>query len=71
METDIIYVLDYSNGTVIRIKLSPAKVAELNSSENVEDFVDLVLSSRGIRIKDCEWMIVSDDGSEYEEWEVT
>jgi len=56
METNYIIILDYSAGEVIRIKLTPEQIKELEKSDDFETFLSTLEEKYEFRLKDCLWM---------------
>ena len=56
METNYIIILDYSAGEVIRIKLTPEQIKELEKSDDFETFLSTLEEKYDFRLKDCLWM---------------
>lgn len=58
METNYIIIMDYSNGNLIKIKLSSEQKREANTFDDLENYVLSLETRYGFRLKDCEWMVV-------------
>ena len=58
METNYVIHLDYSNGEIIKIRLSDKEIQKSESYEDFEMFLSTIESQYNFRLKDCYWMSV-------------
>lgn len=61
-ENKIKYVLllDYAGGTLIKIKLTDEELKESENYEDFDEFLHTLEDKYTFRLKDCEWMTVSE-----------
>lgn len=58
METNYIVLFDYSDGEIIKIKLSESEKLKLEEYENLEDFLEKLEDKYNFRLSNCYWMSV-------------
>jgi hypothetical protein len=58
MEANYLILMDYSNGTLIKIRLSDEQKAKADTFEDYEDYIRTLESEYGFKLTDCEWMTV-------------
>ena len=54
-----VLLLDYSGGTLIKIKLTDEELKESENYEDFEEFLHTLEDKYTFRLKDCEWMTVN------------
>lgn len=57
MKTNYIIILDFSDGEVIRIKLTEEQMQEAERHNDFEDYLETLEEKYGFRMKDCQWMV--------------
>lgn len=57
METNYIIILDFSDGEVIRIKLTEEQMQESERYDDFEDYLETLEEKYDFRIKNCQWMV--------------
>lgn len=57
MKTNYIIILDFSDGEVIRIKLTEEQMQESERYDDFEDYLETLEEKYGFRMKDCQWMV--------------
>ena len=57
MKTNYIIILDFSDGEVIRIKLTEEQMQESERYDDFEDYLETLEEKYDFRIKNCQWMV--------------
>ena len=60
METNYIVILDYSAGELIKIKLTPEQIKELEKYDDFECYLFTLEEKYRFRLSDCQWMVVEE-----------
>ena len=55
-QTRYVLLLDYSSGTVVKIRLTDEELKESERYEDFEDFLLTLEKKYEFRLRDCEWM---------------
>ena len=59
-QTKFVLLLDYTGGTLIKIKLTEEELKEAEKYEDFEDFLHTLEDKYEFRLRDCEWMSVNE-----------
>lgn len=59
-QTKFVLLLDYTGGTLIKIKLTEEEQEKSLEYEDFEDFLDTLEDKYEFRLRDCEWMSVNE-----------
>ena len=59
-QTKFVLLLDYTGGTLIKIKLTKEEQEKSLEYEDFEDFLDTLEDKYEFRLRDCEWMSVNE-----------
>ena len=59
-QTKFVILLDYTGGTLIKIKLTEEEQEKSLEYENFEDFLHTLEDKYEFRLRDCEWMSVNE-----------
>ena len=59
-QTKFVLLLDYTGGTLIKIKLTDEELKESENYEDFEVFLHTLEDKYTFRLKDCEWMTVNE-----------
>lgn len=57
-QTNYVLLLDYSGGTLIKIKLTEEEKNEAKKFEDFEDFLQTLEDKYEFHLRDCEWISV-------------
>lgn len=57
MEAKYITILDFTNGVVNIIKLTPEEIEASNNYEDFEVFLSTLEEKYGFRTSNCQWMV--------------
>jgi len=58
--TKFVLLLDYTGGTLIKIKLTEEEQEKSLEYEDFEDFLHTLEDKYEFRLRDCEWMSVNE-----------
>ena len=58
--TKFVLLLDYTGGTLIKIKLTEEEQEKSLKYEDFEDFLHTLEDKYEFRLRDCEWMSVNE-----------
>ena len=58
--TKFVLLLDYTGGTLIKIKLTEEEQEKYLEYEDFEDFLHTLEDKYEFRLRDCEWMSVNE-----------
>lgn len=59
-QTKFVLLLDYTGGTLIKIKLTEEEQEKSLEYEDFEDFLHTLEDKYEFRVRDCEWMSVNE-----------
>jgi hypothetical protein len=59
-QTKFVILLDYTGGTLIKIKLTEEEQEKSLEYEDFEDFLHTLEDKYEFRLRDCEWMSVNE-----------
>lgn len=59
-QTKFVLLLDYTGGTLIKIKLTEEELEKSLEYEDFEDFLHTLEDKYEFRLGDCEWMSVNE-----------
>jgi len=59
-QTKFVLLLDYTGGTLIKIKLTEEEQEKSLEYEDFEDFLHTLEEKYEFRLRDCEWMSVNE-----------
>lgn len=59
-QTKFVLLLDYTGGTLIKIKLTEEEQEKSLEYEDFEDFLHTLEDKYEFRLRDCEWMSVNE-----------
>lgn len=59
-QTKFVLLLDYTGGTLIKIKLTEEEQEKYLEYEDFEDFLHTLENKYEFRLRDCEWMSVNE-----------
>jgi hypothetical protein len=59
-QTKFVLLLDYTGGTLIKIKLTEEEQVKSLEYEDFEDFLHTLEDKYEFRLRDCEWMSVNE-----------
>lgn len=59
-QTKFVLLLDYTGGTLIKIKLTEEEQEKSLEYEDFEDFLHTLEDKYEFRLRDCEWMSVTE-----------
>ena len=59
-QTKFVLLLDYTGGTLIKIKLTEEEQEKSLKYEDFEDFLHTLEDKYEFRLRDCEWMSVNE-----------
>jgi hypothetical protein len=59
-QTKFVILLDYTGGTLIKIKLTEEEQEKSLEYEDFEDFLHTLEDKYEFRLRDCEWMSVTE-----------
>ena len=59
-QTKFVLLLDYTGGTLIKIKLTEEELEKSLEYEDFEDFLHTLEDKYEFRLRDCEWMSVNE-----------
>ena len=59
-QTKFVLLLDYTGGTLIKIKLTEEEQEKSLEYEDFEDFLHTLEDKYEFRLRDCEWMSVDE-----------
>ena len=59
-QTKFVLLLDYTGGTLIKIKLTNEEQEKSLEYEDFEDFLHTLENKYEFRLRDCEWMSVNE-----------
>lgn len=59
-QTKFVILLDYTGGTLIKIKLKEEEQEKSLEYEDFEDFLHTLEDKYEFRLRDCEWMSVDE-----------
>ena len=59
-QTKFVLLLDYTGGTLIKIKLTEEEQEESLEYEDFEDFLHTLEDKYEFRLRNCEWMSVDE-----------
>ena len=59
-QTKFVFLLDYTGGTLIKIKLTEEEQEKSLEYEDFEDFLHTLEDKYEFRLRDCEWMSVNE-----------
>mgnify|MGYP007069912454 FL=1 len=59
-QTKFVILLDYTGGTLIKIKLTEEELEKSLEYEDFEDFLHTLEDKYEFRLRDCEWMSVNE-----------
>ena len=59
-QTKFVLLLDYTGGTLIKIKLTEEEQEKSLEYEDFEDFLHTLENKYEFRLRDCEWMSVDE-----------
>ena len=59
-QTKFVLLLDYTGGTLIKIKLTEEEQEKSLEYEDLEDFLHTLEDKYEFRLRDCEWMSVNE-----------
>lgn len=59
-QTKFVILLDYTGGTLIKIKLTEEELEKSLKYEDFEDFLHTLEEKYEFRLRDCEWMSVDE-----------
>ena len=59
-QTKFVLLLDYTGGTLIKIKLTEEEQEKSLEYEDFEDFLHTLENKYEFRLRDCEWMSVNE-----------
>ena len=59
-QTKFVILLDYTGGTLIKIKLTEEEQEKSLEYEDFEDFLHTLEDKYEFRLRDCEWMSVDE-----------
>ena len=59
-QTKFVILLDYTGGTLIKIKLTEEELERSLEYEDFEDFLHTLEDKYEFRLRDCEWMSVDE-----------
>ena len=59
-QTKFVILLDYTGGTLIKIKLTEEELEKSLEYEDFEDFLHTLEDKYEFRLRDCEWMSVDE-----------
>lgn len=59
-QTKFVLLLDYTGGTLIKIKLTEEELEKSLEYEDFEDFLHTLEDKYEFRLRDCEWMSVDE-----------
>lgn len=59
-QTKFVLLLDYTGGTLIKIKLTEEEQEKSLEYEDLEDFLHTLEDKYEFRLRDCEWMSVDE-----------
>ena len=59
-QTKFVLLLDYTGGTLIKIKLTEEELEKSLEYEDFEDFLTTLEDKYEFRLRDCEWMSVDE-----------
>lgn len=59
-QTKFVLLLDYTGGTLIKIKLTEEEQEKSLEYEDFEDFLYTLEDKYEFRLRDCEWMSVNE-----------
>lgn len=57
METNYVTILDFTNGWVNIIHLTPEEIKESEKYEDFESFLCTLEGKYGFRLSNCQWMV--------------
>lgn len=59
-QTNFVLLLDYTGGTLIKIKLTEEELEKSLEYEDFEDFLHTLEDKYEFHLRDCEWMSVDE-----------